>query len=153
MEIFDIDRVLRATISEEGEVRNAKGVLVAYVNEDGSAGDMFGNRFPSSNLLSSNEAMLGDINNGQVVDGNDEILGSIDEGRGLLRKGQSLWGEIIPGGELRDRNEAYRGKIDNFTFHKFLRVAAYLFFVDQQIIQDDLPSLLGKSPIFFSPKN
>ena len=50
MEVYSADRSLRATILEGGEVRNEHGVCVGYVNEDGTAGDMYDFLFSYSYL-------------------------------------------------------------------------------------------------------
>jgi hypothetical protein len=41
MEVYSADRTLRATILEGGEVKDENGVVVGYINEDGSAGDVY----------------------------------------------------------------------------------------------------------------
>lgn len=39
MEIFDYNRDLRATIEEDGTVKNLKGNVVGFINADGACGD------------------------------------------------------------------------------------------------------------------
>lgn len=97
--------------------------------------------FLSSHLR--NESLLGDLSGGQAVDASEKMIGSIDQGTGSLKKGQSHWAQVVRGGEIRDKNDAHRGKVNDFTFHQFLKIAGYLFFVDQGLIQDDLPSLVA----------
>lgn len=41
MEVFDLDYNLRAIIEENGEVKTPDGKIVAFVNDDGSVGDLF----------------------------------------------------------------------------------------------------------------
>jgi len=132
MEVFDLDNNLRAIIEENGEVKTPDGKIVAFVNDDGSVGDL-------------NESLLGDLSGGQAVDASEKMIGSIDQGTGSLKKGQSHWAQVVRGGEIRDKNDAHRGKVNDFTFHQFLKIAGYLFFVDQGLIQDDLPSLVAGS--------
>lgn len=41
MEVFDYHRDLRATIDDDGTVRNVQGNVVGYINEDGTCGDVY----------------------------------------------------------------------------------------------------------------
>jgi hypothetical protein len=111
MEVFSADRVFRATIADGGEVRTGAGLCVGYINEDGSAGDAYG--YFGSPFVHDirNENFLGEISGDQVIDSNDNIVGSINFGTGELRDEHSYWGKVIAGGEITDRLDGFRGKV------------------------------------------
>jgi hypothetical protein len=112
-------------IDDDGAVKNAKGNTLGFINADGTSGDM-------------EEKFLGEINqDGQAIDGTDEVIGKCELDHGTLRDASgSHWATIYPGGDINDSSESYRGKIDNFSFHKLKIIAAYVFFFDQALIAE-----------------
>jgi len=114
---------LRATILEGGEVRNKNGECVGYINEDGSAGDV-------------HEKLLGEISGDQVIDANNTVIGSVNFGTGELRDCNAHWAKVNSSGEVTDHVDAYKAKIDDFTYHKMKIVASYLFFFDPALLDD-----------------
>jgi len=135
MEVYDENRNLRATIADDGELKDKDGNTVGFINDDGSAGDV-------------NEQFLGSINDdGQVADGSDNLLGQIDMGTAEFRDGNgSYWGKISGSGELYDKFEAFKGKVDYFSYHKLKTITAYLFYFDSVLLDPSGTSKIGPPP-------
>ena len=112
-------------------MHDCKGVLIGYINEDGSAGD-------------ASEKFIGEVNaDGMVLDVSDEIIGYVDFGKGTLKdRNQSHFATVQSDGAILDKNELHRGSLQNFTYHKMKIFASYIFFFDSQLIEDRLTSKL-----------
>jgi len=78
------------------------------------------------------------------MNGADETIGYVDAGHATLRdKNDSHFASIGKDGSIRDHLETDVGRIEGFaSFHELRRVAAYVFYFDQAIVQTNLPSLV-----------
>jgi len=131
MELTDNRRNLRATISDQGEVKTAQGITVGFINDDGNAGD-------------TNEMFLGEVTTaGQVINSKDEILAKVNLGTAEV---SNLQGShvltISRAGEITDSLDGYRGKFENFTYHKLRVIVSYIFFFDWALVDSTRSSLV-----------
>jgi len=107
------------------------GIKEGFINEDGNVGDR-------------NEAFLGEVTSaGQVLDSKDSILGKVDLGTAEVSNvdGTHLF-TIARGGDLTDGLDGYRGKFEDFTYHKLKVAVAYIFFIDGALVNPHLPSMI-----------
>jgi len=129
MEVFDLNRRKRATISCNGEVINIKGETLGYINEDGNAGD-------------SNEVFLGEVSSaGQVIDTKDNVIGKVDLGNAEVSNAEGgHFFTVSRSGDITDSLDGYRGTISEFTYHKLRVVVAYIYFFDTALVDPRRPS-------------
>eukprot|EP01129_Flabellula_baltica_P010658 TRINITY_DN4524_c0_g1_i1.p1 TRINITY_DN4524_c0_g1~~TRINITY_DN4524_c0_g1_i1.p1 ORF type:complete len:528 (+),score=71.66 TRINITY_DN4524_c0_g1_i1:221-1585(+) len=125
----------RASINDNGLVMKDT-VILGEITSYGKAYDIYKN-------------LLGEINaGGQVVKGNGELYGEIDESNGDMRDADRVRiGTINGSGEYFDALDSYCGKVDNFTYHELRLFASYVFFFDMVCMKPSAKSVVGPSPL------
>eukprot|EP01129_Flabellula_baltica_P002600 TRINITY_DN12405_c0_g1_i1.p1 TRINITY_DN12405_c0_g1~~TRINITY_DN12405_c0_g1_i1.p1 ORF type:complete len:289 (-),score=65.61 TRINITY_DN12405_c0_g1_i1:359-1225(-) len=127
--ILDPLKEIRAEITSQGDVKNAKGEVVGFINNDNQAGDQ-------------EENFLGAINaGGQITDQSDSIIGNVELDHGQLR---DEFGSFFVGfssdGTFSDKMDSICGFVEPFTYRELNILALYIFFFDKQIIDPNASS-------------
>ena len=131
LSVLDDAGARRATVTSDGTVFGADGLTVrAYINENGEVGDA-----ALEYLGAVAPPKDGGDNQGVVLDKEDEVVGHVDYGQGLLKDAQgSTVAELRKGGELRGHWGMTCGTLEGFDFHKMQTAAAYIMLVDRALV-------------------
>ena len=115
---------LRASLMDDASVIDARGELLAYIEENGQVGDQHLDFI--GDVTPANGASIGFVTNT-----NDELIAEVDYGLGRIREpGGSTIASITRIGEVRGHSGSYCGKLEGFDFSMMRRAAAYLTLVD-----------------------
>jgi hypothetical protein len=131
LSVLDDAGARRATVTSDGTVFGADGLTVrAYINENGEVGDA-----ALEYLGAVAPPKDGGDNQGVILDKEDEVVGHVDYGQGLLKDAQgSTVAELRKGGELRGHWGMTCGTLEGFDFHKMQTAAAYIMLVDRALV-------------------
>jgi len=124
MLILDKHKYLRAKITADGSVTNPEGILVGFLNEDGSAGD-------------DKEKLLGEITgDGRAMNKVGVEIGKLDEpSMTISESSNNILAKIESNGDLLDEKQQHVGIVEFFTTKKFRMVSGYLLFFDLGLIK------------------
>ena len=115
---------VRATLGDDGEVRDGHGALLAYIEANGEVGDA-GMTFLGRALEAA----------AQVVDASDAFVGEFDTGRGYIKDAQgSVVAEVSKEGAVKNNAGQGVGTVDNFHYGALPTLAAYFLLVDPSFL-------------------
>jgi len=124
LRLLDYDQRVRSFISEDGEVTDAKGSVLAYINPDGEVGS-----HEMDYLGAAQEA------SGQVTGREDQVVGEYDQGRGYVKNSQgSVIAEVSKEGFVTGNGGQTAGKVDGFAYDLMTQIAAYILLVDPDFV-------------------
>jgi len=120
-----VERKVRATIAEDGEVLDGAGNTLAYIEVNGEVGD------PGMNYVGKAHEQAH-----QVVDHEDKHVGDFDPGRGYIKDGQgSVVAELNKEGVIKDNAGQSIGVVEGFSYSKITTIAAYFLLVDKELLR------------------
>lgn len=125
--VLDKERTFRASISQDGEVRDCYGDLMGYLDIDGHR------------VASADQKLLGYFSGNTIVSGDkDEHLGEVDKGRGLViaANGSSIL-TLDASGDARGATSVYLGQFHGFGYHELEIIALYVLLLDQKFVDED----------------
>lgn len=119
---------LRTSLMDDGSVVDSAGVLLAYIEENGTVGD------PDMDYVGEVTAPNDNVV-GYVTNKDDQLVAEIDYGRGIIRDPNgSTIASITRNGEVSGHCGARCGTLDGFNFGMLRRAAAYLTLVDSAFL-------------------
>lgn len=119
------EKRVRAIITDDGEVSDAVGTLLAYIESNGEVGD-----------AQMNYAGKAHIQALQVIDHVDIVIGEYDPGRGYIKDAQgSVIAELNKEGTITDNGGQSIGVIEGFRFASMAQLAAYFLIVDPGFVR------------------
>jgi hypothetical protein len=122
LRVLDEHRKIRCTIAVDGTVADGTGKLLAYIEPTGDVG-------------SPDMDYLGKAANGLVQDRDDQVIGSFDQGRGLVKdEGGSTILEISKEGVVIGNSQKQAGWVEGFSFDAMQTLAAFVHLVDPDFI-------------------
>ena len=115
------ERSIRAYIAEDGEVTDATGTPLAYIESNGEVGD------PQMNYVGKAH-----LQGHQVTDHDEQFVGEYDPGRGYVKdKMGSVIAELNKEGVVKDNAGQSIGVVEGFSYDQIAILAAYFLLVDK----------------------
>jgi len=128
MAVYDVMGTLRSTLLHDGSVVDPRGELIAYIEADGTVGDV--NLAYVGEVTAPNGSSLG-----FVTDANDDMIAQVDYGLATIKDARgSTIAAINRAGEVSGHTGARCATLDGFNFNAIREAAAYLVLVDQALL-------------------
>jgi hypothetical protein len=123
--IIGAEQRVRAIIALDGEVVDALGNTLAYIESNGEVGDAAMNYAGKAHLQAH-----------QVNDHTDTLIGEFDLGRGYIKDNfGSVVAELTKDGIITDNGGQTIGVVEGFSFSEVPTMAAYFLIVDPGFVR------------------
>lgn len=123
--LIGAERRVRSIIADDGEVKDAVGTTLAYIESNGEIGDGHMTYAGKVHMPANH-----------VVDHVEILVGEYDQGRGYIKDASgSVVAELNKEGVIQDNGGQSIGFIEGFTYHKVPILAAYFLIVDPSYVR------------------
>lgn len=132
LDIKNPDNKIRSKIGTDGSVHNPFGKVVAFINADGSTGDVYVQSKDCCSSQRREETLLGKYGpSGVIYTAFSQVLGKIDEQASkVMDSDGNVLLSVLQDGELRDGAGKTVGTVAPYRPKFFKLVASYFIFLD-----------------------
>lgn len=121
---------VRAVLAADGTVSTAAGVVLAYIERDGTVGSA------SLEYLGEVTPAAAPNGTGYVTDAEDKLVAEVDYGHAIIKSAQgSTIAELRKDGEVRGHYGISCGAFDGFDFQMMQQAAAFIAIIDPSFVQ------------------